>query len=671
MKIVKGQPSVLRRINLLFFVIVFLFTMMLLRLGYMQLINKSFYTAKLKETLTYQVKSSNPRGKIYDANGTILVDNTVKQVIAFTRDNKMTGQDLIGIAKELLVYSNLSDVKVSQRAKIDYYLSDTDVYKTVVDALPNNEKYDGYGNSLLESKIYSNAVASLKDKSFDYSDDILKEIYIFNQLNDVSTFNTKNLDLGDLSEEQLAKITAKKSKIAGISLGKEWDRKISDSTSLSALFGTISTEKTGLPKELVDSYLKKGYVLNDRVGLSYLEKEYESYLQGEHTVRKIKVNKKGSIVSDKTIKEGSDGENLKLTIDTNFQNGVDDIVKRYFESEISSGNAQYSEGMYAVALEPETGKILALSGLSHEQSSSDTANDILGTFNNTYTPGSVVKGATISSGWENNVLSGNEVLYDQEIANIKSWFTQGLTPITATQALEYSSNTYMVQIALRLMGQSYTLGDTLTLSKYKDAMKALRKTYAEFGLGASTGFDLPESTGYLPKSYNQGEVLNESFGQFDAYTTLQLAQYVATVANGGKRIAPHLVEGIYKETTAGGLGNLVKSIDGKVMDSVNISQEDAELLQDGFYNVVNSNSAYATGAALRSNITTISGKTGTAETSIVKDGQTIKTVNLNVIAYDQDKKIAVAVMYPHVADDETKVNQYVARDIIDLYVSNH
>lgn len=41
------------------------------------------------------------------------------------------------------------------------------------------------------------------------------------------------------------------------------------------------------------------------------------------------------------------------------------------------------------------------------------------------------------------------------------------------------------------------------------------------------------------------------------------------------------------------------------------------------------------------------------------------------MAYDQDKKIAVAVMYPHASDDETKASQYIARDIIDLYVSNH
>lgn len=94
-----------------------------------------------------------------------------------------------------------------------------------------------------------------------------------------------------------------------------------------------------------------------------------------------------------------------------------------------------------------------------------------------------------------------------------------------------------------------------------------------------------------------------------------------------------------------------------------------DIIQTGFYNVVNSNSAYATGTSLRSYVTTISGKTGTAETSVQDSaGNVISTVNLNVIAYDADSSIAVAVMYPHAADDSSKVTQLVAKSIIESYV---
>ena len=76
----------------------------------------------------------------------------------------------------------------------------------------------------------------------------------------------------------------------------------------------------------------------------------------------------------------------------------------------------YSEGVYAVALEPDTGeKFLAMAGIKHQAGSQDLSADALGTVTNVFVPGSVVKGATLTSGWENGVISGNQVLTDQPI----------------------------------------------------------------------------------------------------------------------------------------------------------------------------------------------------------------------------------------------------------------
>ena len=86
--------------------------------------------------------------------------------------------------------------------------------------------------------------------------------------------------------------------------------------------------------------------------------------------------------------------------------------------------------------------------------------DSLGTVTNVFVPGSVVKAATISSGWENGVLSGNQTLTDQPIvfqgsAPINSWYTllMVLSRLQLLEALEYSSNTYMVQTALESWGK--------------------------------------------------------------------------------------------------------------------------------------------------------------------------------------------------------------------------
>ncbi len=103
-----------------------------------------------------------------------------------------------------------------------------------------------------------------------------------------------------------------------------------------------------------------------------------------------------------------------------------------------------------------------MSGYSHEKGAGSITEDALGTITSVFTPGSIVKGATISSGWENGVISGNQVQLDEPIyfagsAPITSWYgAYGSFNIDATEALEYSSNVYMVKIALGLLGQTYS-----------------------------------------------------------------------------------------------------------------------------------------------------------------------------------------------------------------------
>ena len=138
-------------------------------------------------------------------------------------------------------------------------------------------------------------------------------------------------------------------------------------------------------------------------------------------------------------------------------------------------------------------------------------------------------------------------------------------PITAVQALEYSSNTYMVQTALGLMGQTYQPNMFVGTSNLESAMGKLRSTFGEYGLGSATGIDLPdESTGFIPKDYDFANYITNAFGQFDNYTPMQLAQYVATIANDGVRVAPRIVEGIYGNNDKGGLGDLIRSEERRV-----------------------------------------------------------------------------------------------------------
>ncbi|MEQ9764200.1 penicillin-binding protein PBP2B [Streptococcus sp. ZJ151] len=670
-------PLIARRLYLIFLTVVMLFTILIIRLANMQLVNGDFYLQKLKATTTYTVSTSTERGQIYDAKGKPLVKNTAKKVLTFTRSNTMTAEGLKDITEKLAQLVTFTETRVSERDKIDYYLASSANFDEVIDKLPHEQKYDKFNNSLSSTEIYANAVAAVPKKAIDFDEETLKKVAIFSQMNGTATFDTSRLIVEDLTDEQIKQVNEHASELLGVTVSDGWDREDSTS-SLAPLLGRISSEKTGLPQEDAEEYLKKGYSMNDRVGTSYLEKQYESVLQGKHQSKTITVNKNGKVIDEQTTSEGHKGKNLKLTIDSDFQAGVQDILRRYYQAEIASGNAAYSDGVYAVAINPKTGAILSMAGLSHEKGSGKTEDDVLGTINEVFTPGSVVKGATLTSGWQNGVLTGNETLMDMPIVfagdstSIQSWFTNGSMPISATQALEYSSNTYMVQLALRMMGQNYSYNMPLTEAGYKETMEKLRKTFAEYGMGTSTGIDLPNvSEGFVPKKFAVSNTLTESFGQFDNYNTLQLAQYAATVSNNGDRMSAHLVEGVYDDKADGSLGDLLKSTDIKSLNKVNITPDQMGIIRQGFYDVVNSNSRLATGSYMRGRSTVISGKTGTAETFTKNTrGQTVSTVNLNVVAYDQNNQIAVAVMYPNSSDYLSRAHQYIARDIIDLYVSS-
>lgn len=673
-----NSHSIPIRLNLLFAIVILLFMTIIGRLLYMQVLHKDFYENKLASASQTRVTTGSVRGEIYDATGKPLVENTVKQVVAFTRSNKMTATDLKDISKKLLSYVTVTSPQLTERQIADYYLADPAVYRKTVEALPKEKRLDTDGNQLSESKLYNNAADSIDSNQIEYTEEEKKAIYIFSQLNAVGNFATGNIQTDPLSDTQVAIIASASKELPGISISTSWDRKVLE-TSLSSIVGSVSSEKSGLPAEDVDAYLQKGYSLNDRVGTSYLEKQYEEVLQGKRTIKEIHIDKHGDIESVKNIEEGSKGKNIKLTIDLSFQDGVDNLLKSYFNSELDNGGAKYSEGVYAVALNPKTGAVLAMSGMKHNLETGELTSDSLGTVTNVFVPGSVVKAATISSGWENGVLSGNQTLTDQPIvfqgsAPINSWYTLSYEsfPITAVEALEYSSNAYMVQIALEMMGQPYRPNMTAKINQLDSAMGKLRATFGEYGLGVSTEIDLPdESTGFIPQKFDLANYLTNAFGQFDNYTPMQLAQYVATIANNGVRLAPHIVEGIYDNNDKGGLGELIQAIDTKEINKVNISESDMAILHQGFYQVSHGTSPLTTGRAFSDGATvSISGKTGTAE-SYVAGGQ--KANNTNAVAYapTENPQIAVAVVFPHNTNLTKNVGPAIARDIINLYNQHH
>ena len=669
------------RLNFLFFVIFGLFVALIVQLGYLQIVNGDNIEKQLKASSVVEVNGSSPRGMIYDASGKPLVKNQANAAITFTRGNKMTAEDLLKTAQKLATLIDIPiDKNLTERDLKDFWLADPENLKKAQDQLSSKQK------ALGASDQYAATVDKVTDEDIAFNDDQLKVASIFKRMNSAQSLSTVYLKNSDVSDEELAIVAENMTELPGVSTGTDWTRKIVEGSSLASLIGTVTTEEQGIPEENLDEYLAKGYARNDRVGRSYLEKQYEEVLQGSKSKSQITLDNSNNIESQKEIYAGSKGDNLVLTLDAKFQKEVDEILQDNFKSLMDSGAAEYSPGVYAVAINPKTGGILSMSGYQHEAESSKLQENAIGTFINAFVPGSVVKGGTLAAGWENGVLNGNEVLYDQPIrigsdvkASIFNPTGANNRNLSAEQALEVSSNSYMMQVALRLMGIEYQPGISIpTVDRQTEAYSKLRTAFASFGMGTKTGIDLPgEATGIstpvdkLDTVSDGGKILDLAFGQFDTYTTLQLAQYAATVANGGQRLQPHIVSGIYGNDETGGLGSLKSAVEPTVLNEVGLTTDQMKIIQNGFYDAVHGTDAWATATGLASAKMELSAKTGTAETPIVdENGKTINLVNLNIVAYgpSDDADITVAVVLPQVKSSTTShPNVKIVKEIMDAY----
>ncbi|WP_424685567.1 penicillin-binding transpeptidase domain-containing protein [Enterococcus sp.] len=671
------------RLNFLFFIIFGLFIALIIQLGYLQIVNGKNITKQLEEYSVVKVAGSSPRGVIYDATGKPLVENEANSAITFTRGSRMTADDLRTLAEklnqliEVTIPDKLKDAELGKRDKIDYWLADKDNFQKAYKRLTDKEQAIIKADS---SKEYELVVAKVKEDEIAFSDEELQATAIFTTMNSATALNTVFIKNRDVSDEELAIVAERASELPGISTGTDWSRKYAEENgSIRSILGTVSA--TGLQKEDAEEYLAKGYARNDRVGTSYLEKQYEEVLQGTKSQSEIILDRNGNISSQKQVFEGEKGDNLKMTINSEFQKKVEEIVKRNYQVLIDNGKAAVSPGVYAVAMNPNTGGVLAMVGYSHEKDSKKLQEHALGTITSSFVPGSVVKAGTLAAGWQNGALKGNETLYDQPLyikgtpvkASIYNKKGEANRDLDARKALEISSNSYMVQVVLKMMGLNYFQDmEIMGVAKQGPLYNELRNAMAEFGLGVKTGIDLPnEASGIqtpvrnLDPVEDGGKILDISFGQFDTYTPMQLAQYVSTIANGGKKIQPHVVSGIYGNDAEGNIGSLVKKIEPTVLDTVDLSTEQMAIIRGGFYDAVHGTDIFATATKLKTAKMDLAAKTGTAETSAY--GET--TINSNIVAYGpvENPEIAISVVLPFLSGEDQHINSDIAKEIMDAY----
>ncbi|EOL42866.1 peptidoglycan D,D-transpeptidase FtsI family protein [Enterococcus caccae] len=670
------------RLNLLFFVIFGLFVALIVRLGYLQIAEGQQYAQKAEENSALRIKTSAPRGEIYDAKGNLLVGNKANLAITYTRGKKVQAKDIVPVANKVNDLIHVPADELSERDKKDFWLANPENLKAAQKRLTDADRTDEKGNKITdEGTLYVKTVEKVTPEEINFDEHTMQAATIFKRMNAVQELNTAFIKNEGVTQNEIAIIGEHTSEIAGVSTGMDWDREYPQTTDLRSLLGKVSSQKAGLPAEEVDEYITKGYELNDRVGTSYLEKQYEEVLQGQKGISEVTLDNKGKALTQTPVKEGKKGENLKLTIDMAFQAKIEEVVRAQYQQLLATGNAAYSDGAYVVVMNPKTGAVMAMVALDRDLATNELTSNPLATINKAFEPGSVVKGATISAGYEQGVITGNDVLIDEPLqiygseqkSSVFNKIPGNQIPLSAEQALEYSSNAYMMKLVLKMMKTDYQYNMVLPYQTGDPTLfNVLRKTFGEYGMGVSTGIDLPgESTGLSNKDFDSdlapmpGHLLDLSFGQYDTYTAMQLAQYASTVANGGTRIAPRIVDGIYENKEDGSLGQLKEEVKPKELNKVDISSEQMDIIQKGFYDVVHGNGIFTTGKYMQGAALDIAAKTGTAETNV---GEHV-TVNSNVVAYapSNDPEIAVSVILPHLTSESTRPNQSMVTAIVNAY----
>ncbi|QWC24933.1 penicillin-binding protein 2 [Bacillus haikouensis] len=666
--------------NILFFAVFVLFTLLILRLGIVQIVNGNDYLKEVERT--ENVKANNgspPRGKIYDRYRNVIVDNVPMNAITYTRTQSTKPDEMLKVARKLAQLIKMNTEKITDRDRQDYWLlthpeeAEKLVSKEEIKRLEDNKDLtkDEVNKNIYQMQL--DRITEENIQSFNKAE--LEVLAIFREFNTGYALSPQIIKNEGVTTEEMARVSENLAKMPGVNVTTDWKRTYAVGDTLRSILGKVSSSKEGLPSELVNSYTAKGYALNDRVGTSYVESQYEDVLKGQKEEIEY-ITKKGSVLEEQLVKEGHSGKDVVLTIDMKLQKEVEKIV----EEELGKQAAKYWESpfldrAFVVMMDPHTGEIMSMVGKRYTENTDgqkEMQDYALGTFTSAYEAGSAVKGATVLTGYMTGKLSIGETQFDAPM-NIggekkSSWFnaSQGSKYLNDIQALEISSNVYMFKTALKIANAS-TSHNQPTVRYDEKAFDIMRNHYSQFGLGVNTGIDLPgETYGLKGPERKPGLLLDLAIGQYDLYTPMQLAQYVSAIANGGYRIEPHIMKEIRDPNRSENrIGPIVYENKPKVLNRINVSQRELQQVQNGFYQVAHGSRGTARDQ-FRNASYNAAAKSGTAEKYIGE----VLTYNTTLIGYApfDNPEIAYSVVVPwsHLNKDPI-VNKTIAKRIMDKY----
>ena len=411
---------------------------------------------------------------------------------------------------------------------------------------------------------------------------------------------------------------------------------------------------------------KPDYQMDDYVGKTGVERAFESDLRGKPGIRAVERNTNGKIVSSKWIEPPEPGDNVFLTLDIGLQKKVEDTLAE----KIPQLESKQVEGAACVILDVKNADVLASASYptynpaTFRQDYKELEKDPLRPMTNRalqglYAPGSTFKPVTAIAGLEEGIITPSTTMDTKGVYTYypdykpKCWIyrehhrTHGT--INVSQAIDVSCNYFFFDVGRRL------------------GIDRIADYAARFGLGQRTGLELgeakgvmagPEFTESLGGTWYEGNTLSVAIGQESSqFTPIQLANYVATLVNGGTHNATHLL----KEVKSNDFTKVLETYEPRVLSTVDIHPENLNAVKMGMLSLTTDGSVKKAFDALG---VKVGAKTGTAQVNSKKEGNALF---ICFAPYD-DPEIAMALVVEYGAHGSHMGP--IAADILSYYFNS-
>lgn len=650
----------------------------------LQIVNGENYREQSEKRMLRTKNITAPRGEIYDRNGVILATNKLSYDVELYKVRVSTKEQNDGILRLVEILNENSD-KVYSTFPVNDDLNGFNFENT-------EEEQKWKKEMKLDSTLTFDQVIDKYIERYelqDYSDNRLNQIKMIEikyeaNLNGYSLFNSATI-AKDISQKSVAKIGEEKYKIYGISIVSVPKRYYPNGNLLSHTIGYVSK----ISSTEYEKKKEQGYNVNSVIGKAGIEQSFEKYLRGKDGVIKEETDTLGNVSSQTETTEAKSGDNVTLTVDYRLQKVAEESLLNAING-LQNGTLvgkKFSDANAGavVVLDVDSGEVLAsasyptydinslIGGISLKDWNALQNNSLHPMLNRvvsgTYSPGSTFKMLVGMAGLMNGKITVDEKYYDPGIYpygyHPKCWLytdrhmTHGWINIEG--AIKGSCNCYFYEVGRRI------------------GISEIVKYAKLFGLGQKTGIELSgevagtiagaddKSEDGLKSPWYLGDTLSAAIGQSgSSYTPIQLANYIATIANGGKLNKVSLIKSVDNEVagTSESLADINKytseytGVNFEEKD-LNINSEYIDAIKKGMLSVTSETGGTSYIVFKNSDIQ-VAGKTGTAQ---VPNGNN-NGIFVGFAPYD-NPKIAVVAVIEHGGEGTYTAN--VVKPIMEEY----